>query len=318
MPNNRLRGEKLISVFSGLALFLLMLSVSSLSGHAQDSSGLQIEEVEGSNPWTHLEFADIPDNFQFAIIADLTAGLRPGVFENAVEKLNLMQPEFVMCVGDMIQGGITDVAELDRQWDEFDGWIEKLQAPFFYLPGNHDIGNKTMAEVWKKRLGTSYYHFLYSDVLFLVANTDDPPERSISEEQIAYFKDVLDANPDVRWTMVFLHRPTWLADYSGKTPANSKRFETLLKGRAHTVFAGHDHKYSKLARNGFNYYVLSTTGAQGRGERYVTSKGNNSRKLLGMEKDEFDHIMWVTMTDKGPIVANLLLDGIFGDDPVPE
>jgi hypothetical protein len=40
-------------------------------------------------------------------------------------------------------------------------------------------------------------------------------------------------------------------------------------------------------------------------------------KLLGMDKGEFDHIMWVTMTDDGPIVANLLLDGILNDDPVP-
>ncbi len=30
--------------------------------------------------------------------------MRPGIFESAVEKLNLMQPEFVMSVGDLVQG----------------------------------------------------------------------------------------------------------------------------------------------------------------------------------------------------------------------
>ncbi len=299
-------------------VMLLVILFFLSSGYAETPRDLKIQVSDGPNPWTHLDLANDPDSFRFAIIADLTAGLRPGVFENAVEKLNLMQPEFVMCVGDMIQGGITDVAELERQWDEFDGWIKHLQAPFFYLPGNHDVGNKAMTEEWEKRLGPSYYHFLYSDVLFLVGNTDDPPERSISLKQISYFKDVLDSNRDVRWTVVFLHRPTWLPDYSGKTPANSEKFEALLKDRPHTVFAGHDHKYSKATRNGFNYYVLSTTGAQGRGEKYVTSRGNNSMKLLGREKGEFDHFMWVTMTEDGPVVANLLLDGVLDDDPVPE
>lgn len=303
---------------AGARFFLVLTLCLALSGCAETSRDLKIQVSDGANPWTHLDLASDPDNFRFAIIADLTAGLRPGVFESAVEKLNLMQPEFVMCVGDLIQGGITDVTRLESQWDEFDGWIENLQAPFFYLPGNHDIGNEAMAEVWEKRLGPSYYHFVYRDVLFLVANTDDPPERSIGEKQIAYFRNVLDANRDVRWTVVFLHRPTWLPDYSGETPANSERFEALLKDRPHTVFSGHDHKYDKSVREGHDYYILSTTGAQGRGEKYVTSKGNRSMKLLGLEKGEYDHIMWVTMTGEGPVVANLLLSGILDDEPLPE
>jgi len=297
-----------------LAAALLMASAVT----AQNADDFKILVPEGPHPWTHLEFAGNPDNFQFAIIADLTSGLRPGVFERAVEDLNLLRPEFVMCVGDLIQGGTTDTSILESQWNEFQGWIAKLRAPFFYLPGNHDVGNETAAATWRRRLGPSYYHFVYRDVLFLVANTDDPPERSISQQQLAYFREVLESNRDVRWTIAFLHRPTWLADYSGKTPVNGERFEALFRGRPHTVFAGHDHKYGKSVRNGYNYYILATTGAQGRGETYLTSRGNSSMKLLGMEQGEFDHIMWVTMTAKGPVVANILLDGILGDDPGKE
>ena len=175
-----------------------------------------------------------------------------------------------------------------------------------------------MGRVWDQRHGARYYHFVYRDVLFLVADTDDPPRRSIGDQQIEYFREVLENNQDVRWTMVFMHRPTWLPDYSGEVPANSENFEALFQGRPHTVFAGHDHKYSKAVRNGNACYVLSTTGAQGRGETYETSRGRNSKKLLGLEKGEFDHILWVTMTDKGPVVANLLLGGIMDDDPVSE
>ena len=37
-------------------------------------------------------------------MSDRTGGNRWGVFQDAIFKLNLLQPEFVMSVGDMIQG----------------------------------------------------------------------------------------------------------------------------------------------------------------------------------------------------------------------
>ena len=55
------------------------------------------------NPWIHLNLNNDPDHFQFAIVSDRTGGHRPGVFEDAVKKLNLLQPEFVMSVGDLIE-----------------------------------------------------------------------------------------------------------------------------------------------------------------------------------------------------------------------
>ena len=54
-------------------------------------------------PWTHLEFHNDPDHFQFAIIGDLAGGYRPKVFRRAVRRLNLLQPGFVMSVGDLIE-----------------------------------------------------------------------------------------------------------------------------------------------------------------------------------------------------------------------
>jgi hypothetical protein len=44
-----------------------------------------------------------------------------------------------------------------------------------------------------------------------------------------------------------------------------------------------------------DYIRLSTTG----GAWVLDPPGN------------FDHIVWVTMTDKGPVVVNVTLDGIF-------
>jgi hypothetical protein len=40
-------------------------------------------------------------------------------FEDAIDKLELLQPQFVMSVGDLIDGKINDSIFLDEQWNEF-------------------------------------------------------------------------------------------------------------------------------------------------------------------------------------------------------
>ena len=281
-------------------LVAIMLTVG-LPGCFEDSRQLRIEVSSRANPWTHLDINNDPDNFQFAIVGDRTAETRDRIFEDAVWKVNDLQPEFVMCVGDLIEGYTEDEDELNQQWDDFNNIVGEFEMPFFYVVGNHDITNEIMLPIWKQRLGRQYYHFIYRDVLFLCLNSEDPPRAheysNFGDVQLEYFKDVLEDNADVRWTLVFLHKPMW--DYGDTT--NWAKMERLLSGRAHTVFAGHEHEYAKAVRNGQNYYRLATTGGES--------------ELTGLEDGSFDHIMWVTMTDQGPQVVNLMLDGIFDDDP---
>src|SRR5581483_10904394 len=61
-------------------------------------------EVEAKNPWTNLRVNNDPREFRFAIVSDRTGGHRAQVFSKAVERLNLLQPEFVISVGDLIEG----------------------------------------------------------------------------------------------------------------------------------------------------------------------------------------------------------------------
>jgi len=284
-------------------LFIVVLVVS-LTGCAEVGPDLKIQVSKRANPWTHLNLYNNPDNFQFAIVSDRTGGHRAGVFADAVEKLNLLKPEFVVSIGDLIEGYIADDAGLNRQWDEFDSLVNKLQMPFFYVPGNHDISSSVMAEKWQERLGPSYYHFLYRDVLFLCLNTEDGSSRWIDDRQMQYFQDVLKANRNVRWTLVFMHQPMWL----GGSYENWQQFELLLADRPYTVFAGHIHVYNKSIQEGQRYYILATTGGAGKGP---------ARKPAGIAECQFDHIVWITMTDDGPVMANLLLEGILDDEPCP-
>jgi protein-tyrosine phosphatase len=185
--------------------------------------------------------------------------------------------------------------------------------------------------VWFDRVGTdrTYGHFVYKDVLFLMISTEDSPKKdveaelrakydaikagelkdpgeihqviaelehwagqvNISDAQVEYFREVLADNPGVRWTIGFMHSPPWVqAD-----PGNFTRIEALLAERPYTMFAGHTHSYEYTHRKGRDYIIMGMTGA---GVQPTESVGN------------MDHIAWVTMTGEGPIISQILLNGV--------
>ena len=275
-------------------LSLLMLFFWGFTLSAQTPFQHKLETTK--LPWTNKSFDNADGQFQFAIVSDRTGGHRPGVFGYALKKLNRMHPEFVMSVGDLIEGYSTDPRILDEQWMEFDSILNHLDTRFFALPGNHDISNDVMRQRWLERYGSSYYHFRYKDVLFLAFDSNDGDGVMFSRQQLDYFKQVLTENQDVRWTLLFMHHPIWnYRDFNGFT-----EIEDLLKDRPYTVFAGHNHRYFKTIRQERNYYILASTGG--------------GSQLRGARMGEFDHVTWVTLTDKGPDLLHLQLGGLIEDD----
>ncbi|GAB3291290.1 metallophosphoesterase family protein [Parahaliea aestuarii] len=307
-----------------------------------DSSDLRARGVAVSQK----AFANRPEHFQFAVVGDRTGGHRPGVFARAMAQLNLLQPEFVLSVGDHIEGYSEDRDEVAARWSEVEGHIDSLQMPYFFVPGNHDISNPVMLDEWRSRHGRAYYHFRYRDVLFLVLSTEDPPTASnkkrlmqelgvsaqeyrqavqtlqgnpaevaaavaadprlasiaaalaggdsatLSEAQVAYMSEAVAANRDVRWTFVLMHKPAWKYDAPGFL-----RIEEQLQSRPYTVLAGHFHYYSREQRFGRDYIQMGTTG------------GNQRTHPAG--PGTLDHLMWVTVGEDGPEIANIALDGLF-------
>lgn len=250
-----------------------------------------------AKPWTSLDLNNNTGVFRFAITSDNAGGPRWGIFEEAVAKLNMLQPEFVMSIGDFIEGYEDDAQSLNKQWDRFVAARDNLEMPFFQVPGNHDHGRPLWSEVYNARFGKPYYHFVYKDVLFLCLATNTGPNHGtgISKEEVEYAKNTLDEHKDVRYTLVFQHKPLWNEDNP-----EWKQIQEALAGRPCTVFAGHTHNYLSQQKDGISFVTLATTGG--------------GSALRGPAYGEFDHIAWVTMTKDGPRVANLMLDGIYDKD----
>jgi hypothetical protein len=283
---------------------------------SRESATFRSDAAGGPQPWTHLRFADRPENFHFAILADRAGGHRPDVFEAAVEQLNRLQPEFAICVGDLIEGNTTERPVLESMWSEMNAVTSRLTMPFFRVPGNHDVTTPVMRQYYDQTFGRTYYHFVYRNVLFLCLNSQDgytpagTYQTVLSPEQRAYARRVLAENRDVRWTFVFLHKPLWLSEGGGNdgprtpesTPETTGYAELLgqLGSRNYTVVAGHNHSYAKYERQGRSCYILATTGG--------------GSAMRGPFFGETDAITWVTLTDRGPVMANLRIDGILPDD----
>lgn len=270
---------------------------------------------------------DARDAVRFAVFSDLTGGERDGVFEVAVAQLNLLRPELIVNVGDLIEGS-TDRVELNRQWDSFDARARKALAPIYYTGGNHDLLGEEMRNAWEDRNGPRYYHFRYRDVLFLILDTEDhsierlreiaqlrldaikianeqgweafgetdyanmPEDETgiISQEQADYMVQVLADNADVRWTFLLMHKAPWAID---DMPAWTA-IEEALGNRPYTVFHGHRHAYQHKQRHGRDYIRLATTGGV----------------QLPEHGPSWDHVVWVTVDDDGAHIVNLKMSGI--------
>ena len=299
--------------------------------------------LSGAKPWTSEDFANNPEEFQFAIIGDRTGGANvQDTFGLAMDQLNLLQPEFVINVGDIIEGYTRDKAELHAQWEEVEDMTGRLQMPFFYTRGNHDVSFPGGKEEWLERFGPNYYHFVYKDVLFMVLDSEDSPRPEPPpeiKEATKVYKRLQVEDPEAAKKMLAkfmrseaivaaLGQPVefpdkqraWIKktlaenadvrwtflfmhDPCWENPSESfKAIELLLQDRGYTFFAGHLHYYDYDNINGREYITIGPAGASW----HHDGPGN------------VDHMTWVTMTEDGPQIANIALKGLFdrkGLDP---
>src|SRR5690242_17951871 len=109
----------------------MILAVGLISCNDQKSSGFKHDIQSQATPWTSEPTPNQADQFTFAIISDLNGEERPGIFNVAAEQLKLLRPEFIMSVGDLIDGGTEDTIKLREQFDFVDSRVKKTETPFF-------------------------------------------------------------------------------------------------------------------------------------------------------------------------------------------
>jgi hypothetical protein len=284
-----------------------------------------------ATPWTAPPVDD-GGPLRFAVVGDRTGGARPGVFSQAMTQIGWLAPDFIIGVGDLIEGYADERGELEREWDEFDGLVARAGRPFIRVPGNHDLSNALAVEVWRERHGQPWYAFTFKSALFIVLDTENPP-TPMAPDAAASFHALVDLlNRDIEAgdkavARRFFNRPSpgqetdvhigaeqadfvsdvlarhrdarWTFVFFHKPAWTSNdpqwpRIEAALSDRPYTVFAGHLHYFSHVTRGGHDYVEMATTGAIAHREGPGT----------------MDHMMLVTLTPSGPAYANIRLNGL--------
>lgn len=265
------------------ALLLTATLIGPRAGLAQDTH--HHETVNDPTRFYTNRAADIlplpteEDAFFFVVFGDRTGGPAEGikVLDQAVTDTNLLEPDLVMTVGDLIQGYNTTEPWM-TQMREFTGVMNKLKSPWFPVAGNHDIywrgDNRPENEHeghYETHFGPLWYAFEHKDCYFIVLYSDegnpDTGERSISKpasqtmspEQFTWLSDTLDRAKDAKHVFLFLHHPRWLGGNYGSDW--DKVHDRLVKaGNVSGVFAGHIHRARFDPRDGIDYITLATVG----------------------------------------------------------
>jgi hypothetical protein len=225
---------------------------------------------------------------RFAVIGDRTDEAQEGVYESILDEVERLRPDFVLTVGDAIQGYTEDTTEMNDEWQEYLSLLDHLTMPIYFTPGNHDITTEAMRPMYERYIGSAYYSFDIEGCHFIVLdNTPGAggPAQPLGEEQWRWLVDDLTAHADARFTFVFCHKPFWYENRFANKP--DSLHDLLVRHGVDAVFTGHYHHYFSDDLDGIKY-----TG--------VGSSGGDSRTPF--EYLRF-HFVWVTVDNEGVHIA---------------
>ncbi len=240
-----------------------------------------------------------PDGIRFAVMGDRTGGHVEGVFEDALSRAQMLDPEFIINVGDLIEGYSEDESSIREEWGELMPYIENLSCPFFFTPGNHDISNDVQEKIYRELVGEPYYSFdrgRFHFVVLDVSRLDNSSE--ISSRQMKWLEEDLRKNSEAVQTFVFYHKPFWFETLS--RGENEPLHDLFVEYGVDAVFTGHYHIYFSAEIDGIKYTGVGSSGAESH---------------LGILGPEY-HFLLVTADENSVNIAVISLDGVLSWDNV--
>jgi hypothetical protein len=222
----------------------------------------QRPELADDLPLIDKPWSNDSDKFSFVILGDKTSGGEGKwpIYDRAVDSINLLNPDFVITVGDMIPGHMDKRPAWDAEWAEYMAHAKRIEAPLFFTVGNHDIANLDCYQFWQEDFGRTYYSFDYKGCHFVVFNTEE--ERIDGrgpawQKMMVWTRADLAAAKDARHTFIFFHKPMW---DDPRFQDDWAEIESAMGTRKFTAVAGHEHYHSTSFKNGNTYVVQGATG----------------------------------------------------------
>src|ERR1700687_1398729 len=126
--------------------------------------------------------ADRPKNdFFFSTLGNRTEDADQQVYEQVWKVLDSLHPDFVINVGDTIQGG--NDATANNEWRALRQLWRRYSYPLYFTAGNHDIWSAASRAVFEKEAGRpAAYGFNYKNAHFTVL--DNSQTENLSGQQM--------------------------------------------------------------------------------------------------------------------------------------
>ena len=233
---------------------------------------------------TNRDGAELPlpgeeDAFFFVVFGDRTGGPASGVsvLADAVRDTNLLHPDFVFTVGDLVEGA-NQTGRWLAQAFEYKGIMNELLCPWFPVAGNHDIYWKgpdapqgQHEANYEMHFGPLWYAFEHKNCFFIALYTDEgnpqtgekdfykSAAQTMSPEQLQWLQETLQKAKGADHVFVFVHHPRWIgANYGNDW--ERVHAELVKAGNVTAVFGGHIHYMRSDPKDGIEYVTLATTG----------------------------------------------------------
>jgi predicted phosphodiesterase len=211
---------------------------------------------------TFLLSAKSDEDFRFAIVGDRTGSAVDQIFEEVIDEVRLLDPDFVMCVGDLIEGYESDTTIMYAQWDSILTTIRTLPCKFYFVAGNHEIQNETDRTIYEEKTGVKrYYSFNYGNSHFIILDntmTYWAQPQEMDAEQLTWLEKDLEKHKQMDNVFVFYHIPTYI--YALREDRTDTLVQIFEKYGVDVVFTGHHHEYSYMNRNNIEYVNVGSSG----------------------------------------------------------
>ncbi len=207
------------------------------------------------------------------------------IMEKAVEQMDAKNPDLVLHVGDLVESirGINSFEDYKSNFDHAVKILNRLNAPWYLTAGDHDVvppvyqagSDDRSREEWFKKLCSAaglpiqnqlYYSFDFNNYHFIslysLENLHTDPRwgpiflNQLSDEQIAWLRNDLEAHKSAQGIIVLVHQPHWYVWSNW-----SEIHEILRQYPVAAVIAGHFHYDQDDGMiDQIRYLVMGATG----------------------------------------------------------